>query len=293
MESGKIQRPDYFCSANDLTPEDHVIVQGVIQKYVDASISKTVNAPTTHTVEDVKRLYTLAYEHGLKGIAYMRDGSRAGVLSRKEEPKKEEVAAKPQPAVIPRPMVVHGSTYRIQTPVGTAYITINTNENDEPLEVFINLGKAGTDVYAMAEGLGRVISLFLRVNSNLSPRERIKKIIDDLQGIGGGNALGFGKDRVKSLPDAIAKVLTMHFSRKEKEQKLNATNGVQTNGNGHAVPAPELTSKVEQPALMQEAVAHEQITTKAIFDICPDCGQALLAHEEGCKKCYGCGYSAC
>lgn len=297
MDSGKIKRPDYFCSANDLTPEDHVLVQGVIQKYVDASISKTVNAPTTHTVEDVKRLYTLAYDNGLKGIAYMRDGSRAGVLSRKEEPKKEEAQAKPQPLVVPRPMVVHGSTYRIQTPVGTAYITINTNEQDEPLEVFINLGKAGTDVYAMAEGLGRVISLFLRVNSNLSPRERIKKIIEDLQGIGGGNALGFGKDRVKSLPDAIAKVLTMHFSRKEKEAKLNAANGVATNGNGHAeAPTkPELSSTVEQPALMQEAVSQEKITmsAKAIFDICPDCGQALLAHEEGCKKCYGCGYSAC
>lgn len=298
MESGKISRPDYFCSANDLTPEDHVMVQAVIQKYVDASISKTVNAPTTHTVEDVKRLYTLAYDHGLKGIAYMRDGSRVGVLSRKEEPKKEEKAdVKPQPAVVPRPMVVHGSTYRMQTPVGTAYITINTNEDEEPLEVFINLGKAGTDVYAMAEGLGRVISLFLRVSSTLSPRERIKKIIEDLQGIGGGNALGFGKDRVKSLPDAIAKVLTMHFSKKEEEEKLHTSaaggNG-NGNGNGHSTfTKPELSSEVEQPALMQEAVAHPQVSTKAIFDICPDCGQALLAHEEGCKKCYGCGYAAC
>ncbi len=308
MEAGTIKRPDFFVSANDLTPEDHVLVQAVIQKYVDASISKTVNAPTTHTVEDVKRLYTLAYEHGLKGIAYMRDGSRAGVLSRVEEPKKEEVKAdtRPQPVVMPRPMVVHGSTYRMHTPVGTAYITINTNEEDEPLEVFINLGKAGTDVYAMAEGLGRVISLFLRVNSNLPPMERVKKVIDDLAGIGGGNAMGFGKDRVKSLPDAISKVLTMHFVQREKEKKLHegatAANG---NGNGHSdgaaieadtsYTAPQLSSSVEQPALMKEAVGSEAVTTKskAVFDICPDCGQALLAHEEGCKKCYGCGFSAC
>jgi ribonucleoside-diphosphate reductase alpha chain len=299
-DAGKIGRPDYFCSANDLTPEDHVMVQAIIQKYVDASISKTVNAPTTHTVEDVKRLYTLAYDHGLKGIAYMRDGSRMGVLSRKEEKKEEPAVAAPAPVqlapVQPRPMVVKGSTYRMQTPVGTAYITINDNEHGDPLEVFINLGKAGTDVYAMAEGLGRVISLFLRVNSTLSPKERIKKLIDDLSGIGGGQALGFGKDRIKSLPDAISKVLTMHFAAKEKEEKLHAAEASAANGadpaNG-AYAAPQLSSETVQPTLMQEAAPRPQVTSKAIFDLCPECGQALLAHEEGCKKCYGCGYSAC
>ncbi|MCX7997005.1 MAG: adenosylcobalamin-dependent ribonucleoside-diphosphate reductase [Patescibacteria group bacterium] len=306
-DAGRIKRPEFFCSANDLSPEDHVMIQATIQKYVDASISKTVNAPSTHTVEDVKRLYTLAYDNGLKGIAYMRDGSRMGVLSRKEEPKKEEkpVEAKPQPVVVPRPMVVHGATYRMHTPVGTAYITINSNEEGEPIEVFINLGKAGTDVYAMAEGLGRVISLFLRVNSSLPPTERVKKIIDDLQGIGGGNALGFGKDRVKSLPDAIAKVLSMHFKKQEEEKKLHAAEATATPANGAALtddtPAaalasagqPVLTSETVQPVLMQEVVAKKEVTSKAVFDICPDCGQALLAHEEGCKKCYGCGYSAC
>src|SRR3989339_1491756 len=71
-----VKRPDYFVTANDLSPEDHVKVQAVIQKYVDASISKTVNAPNTHTVEEVKKVYNLAYDLGLKGIAYMRDGSR-------------------------------------------------------------------------------------------------------------------------------------------------------------------------------------------------------------------------
>jgi ribonucleoside-diphosphate reductase alpha chain len=86
MKSGKIKRPAYFCSANDLSPEDHVMVQAVIQRYVDASISKTVNAPATHTIEDVKKLYTMAYDQGLKGIAYMREGSRQGVLERKKDP---------------------------------------------------------------------------------------------------------------------------------------------------------------------------------------------------------------
>lgn len=294
VKSGAVKRPDYFVSANDLTPEDHVIVQGVIQKYVDASISKTVNAPNAHTVEDVKRLYTLAYEHGLKGIAYMRDGSRQGVLSRKEEKKEEEKPATPQAqAIKPRPMVVHGATYRMHTPVGTAYITINTNGDNEPLEVFINLGKAGTDVYAMAEGLGRVISLMLRISSHLSPHERVKKVIDELSGIGGGRIMGFGKERVKSLPDAIAKVLSMHFAQVEQQQKLQTGAGLHAGNGTPAEEQPVLTSEVTQPALMQESASKESVQSKNIFDICSQCGQALLAFEEGCKKCYGCGYSAC
>src|SRR3989337_574286 len=103
--------PSYYVSANDLSPEDHVRVQGAIQKYVDASISKTVNAPKNHTIEDVKKLYALAYELGCKGITYMREGSRPGVLTRKEEaPKPETKEVVPLgPEVRPRPMMVSGA----------------------------------------------------------------------------------------------------------------------------------------------------------------------------------------
>ena len=283
-----VQKPDWFVSANDLTPEDHVKVQAVIQKYVDASISKTVNAPKTHTVEDVKRLYTMAYKLGLKGIAYMREGSRAGVLERIEEKKVEE--KKPEPVVserapvVPRPMVVRGATYRIDTPVGRAYITVNTNESNDPLEVFINVGKTGTDVYALAEGLGRAISLFLRSATSLNPREKVKKIIDELQGIGGGRALGFGKDRIRSLPDAVAKALAMHFMMNGFSHKEELSEPEEN---------PVLVSEVAQPSLIAEKPVIQSKPAAKFFDICPQCGEALLAHEEGCKKCYGCGYSEC
>ena len=291
IKEKKLVRPEWFVGANDLTPEDHVRIQAAIQKHVDASISKTVNAPNSQTVEEVKNLYTLAYELGCKGIAYMRDGSRQGVLVRKEtEEKKEEVKQAPVYAIKPRPMVVHGSTYRINTPVGNAFITINTNGGGEPHEVFINVGKAGTDVYAMAEGLGRIISVALRLSSHLAPRERIKEIINQLQGIGGARPMGFGKERIRSLPDAIAKILTMHFGLNGYAQTAPSIgNG---NGNGHATTTeekkPELVAEITQPTLMKSAPSHS--TT---FDICPSCGEALLAHEEGCAKCYGCGYSQC
>ncbi|MDA1317185.1 MAG: adenosylcobalamin-dependent ribonucleoside-diphosphate reductase [bacterium] len=291
LEKGAIKRPDWFVSANDLTPEDHVKVQAVIQKYVDASISKTVNAPKSHTIEDVKRLYTMAYDQGLKGIAYMREGSRVGVLERKTDEVKtdEKKVVAMQPTVKPRPMVVHGATYKIDTPVGRAYITINTNGGNEPHEVFITIGKAGTDVFAMAEGLGRMISMYFRSTSHLSADERIKNVMKALAGIGGGRSMGFGKERVLSLPDAVAKALQMHFEYLNKQS-------VQTNGNGKSQEV-ELISEIEQPTLLdqpQPLVEHamESHDIKH-FDICKECGQALLAREEGCAKCYGCGYAEC
>ena len=85
------EKPGYFVSANDLTPLEHVRVQAVAQEYIDSSISKTVNAPNSHTIDDVKTLYMMAYDMGLKGVTYMRDGSRQGVLERVDEKKKEEV----------------------------------------------------------------------------------------------------------------------------------------------------------------------------------------------------------
>ncbi|HLB61089.1 MAG TPA: adenosylcobalamin-dependent ribonucleoside-diphosphate reductase, partial [Patescibacteria group bacterium] len=302
VESGLLKRPEWFVSANDLSPEDHVRVQGVIQKYVDASISKTVNAPNAHAVEDVKKLYNLAYELGLKGVTYMRDGSRPGVLERstnQKQEKKEETdsAAIKLPEVKPRPMVVQGATYKVQTPVGKAYITINTNGHKEPLELFINVGKAGTDVFAMAEGLGRMVSLMLRFNSHLSPRERIKKIIDELSGIGGSRSYGFGKERILSLPDAIAKVLAAHFSNDASAlptndiTAANGTNGTVVHnaidaGEPPATTVEEIKAHVVQPAQVS-------LRTHQSYDLCPECGVMALAYEEGCKKCYSCGYSAC
>ena len=284
IEKGEVKRPDWFVSAIDLTPQDHVKVQAMIQKYVDASISKTVNAPNNDTVENVKKLYNLAYKLGCKGVTYMREGSRPGVLERKKEDKKEEETEKQLPLtngyrIKPRPMAVHGTTYRIPTPVGTAYITINTNGGDEPLEVFINgVGRAGSDLYAMAEGLGRIISLALRYSSHLTPHERIKDIMKQLEGIGGGRPTGFGKDRVKSLPDAVAKVLAMHYG---------------LNGYGK-IEEVKPNENIAHDVMPSQIVKTQVVETKSEnFDICPSCGEATLAHEEGCSKCYSCGHSEC
>jgi ribonucleoside-diphosphate reductase alpha chain len=319
------EKPGYFESANDLTPEEHVKVQAVAQKYIDSSISKTVNAPNSHTMEDVKRLYMDAYDSGLKGITYMRDGSRMGVLERIPE-KKEEVA--PVVPVTPRtsrPLVLLGSTYKTESPIGNVYVTINHDEEGHAFEVFVNGGKAGSDVMAMAEALGRMISFVLRIHSPVPARERLREVVSELTGIGGARSVGFGENRVRSLPDAVAKVLARHahFRVNGKvedrptepiaadapiSQELEPVGSeISTNGNGHAStvqasfllkvdePAASLVSQLNlnaQAEMSVEESARSGNTTN-LFDICPECQSASFAYEEGCKKCYGCGYSEC
>ena len=261
-------KPDYFVTANDLTPEDHVKVQSAIQKYVDASISKTINAPNSHTVDEVRKAYMMAYDLGLKGVTYMRDGSRPGVLERIKEEKKIEIKA-PEYKVKPRPMLVNGSTYKIDTPVGTAFITVNADQSGDPFELFINIGKAGSDVGAMAEGLGRMITLVLRMNATLNGKEKLERVIEQLESIGGAKTLGFGDSKIRSLPDAVAKVLIRHFATQAVQEAVN-----------------------EQPQIVTP-VATEPAEHKSNFDICPKCGDASFAYEEGCKKCYSCAYSEC
>jgi len=313
-ENPNSERPEYFVSANDLTPFEHTNVQAVAQRYIDSSISKTVNAPNAHTVEDVKTLYMAAYDMGLKGVTYMRDGSRVGVLER-VEPKKtaveaveqasESVSVPPITPRVPRPLMLMGTTYKADSPVGKMYVTINHNEKDEPFEVFINNGKSGTDVMAMADALGRMISFVLRIHSTVAPRERMREIVSELSGIAGARSVGFGENRVRSVPDAVAKVLARHSSFRvngKVEDKLPIVAeleipAVDQATNGHSLPtnqSPLLAdaTPVQQLAIPTQELAPEMPSTN-LFDICPECGSGSFAYEEGCKKCYGCGYSEC
>lgn len=302
-------RPDYFASANDLTPEAHVKIQAIAQKYIDSSISKTVNAPNAHTVEDVKNLYMMAYDMGLKGITYMRDGSRQGVLQRVEEKKEGQQAEKQEekPIIpitprVPRPMMLTGVTYKSDSPSGKMYITINQNEREDPFEVFINIGKSGSDLMALADALGRMISFVLRIHSPVSPRERAREIVSELTGIGGARSIGFGENRVRSLPDAIAKVLARHCNfrvngkvlDKEMSPKSNGmSNGHLANGKLEMKPEEEIVSLNQLPLPNTGVALGTSSSNTSLFDICPECGSGTFAYEEGCKKCYGCGYSEC
>jgi adenosylcobalamin-dependent ribonucleoside-diphosphate reductase len=279
-----------FVVAQDLTPEEHVWVQASIQAFIDNSISKTINFPEKATVEDVEKAYLLAWKLGCKGLTVYVAGSRQKEVletletkARKEQKEAAMVPAQPTlpqpvgPTVRPRPQKLAGVTYRIATPVGTAFITLNENGEGQPFEVFLNVGKAGSDIAAVAEAIGRLISLLLRLPSPVPPAERLRQVVDQLQGIGGGRALGFGPERVRSLPDGIARVLAEYLAERGLELPAAPAPAVQP-----ALPLSEPHPGREEPGAMGP-----------VGDICPQCGEATLLEQEGCRTCYNCGYSEC
>ncbi|MGQ9801361.1 MAG: adenosylcobalamin-dependent ribonucleoside-diphosphate reductase [Candidatus Saccharicenans sp.] len=200
--------PDYFVTAHELPYEGHINMQAAFQKYVDNSVSKTINLPNKASLEDVEKAFLLAYELGTKGITIYRDGSKA-----------EQVlyaAAKDKPKLIPRerPVSLPSITDKIKTGLGNLYVTI-TFLNDKPFEVFTSIGKSGYSTMADAEAIGRLISLALR--SGVDPKE----VIMQLKGIGGSEPVFTEGGLVQSIPDAVAKVLERHLGEvKENNRDL-------------------------------------------------------------------------
>lgn len=279
--------PDYFVTAMELSAEDHIRVQAVIQKWVDSSISKTANAPADFTVEDTKKLYELAFDLGCKGVTIYRDGSRdEQVLSVETKAKKEEVSeekVKSDKEYRRRPKKLTGATYKMNTPLGKAYITVN-DVNGKPFEVIVNVGKAGSDVFAMSEALGRVSTLFLRFGE-IPDGNKARLLIKHLKGIGGSGAVGFGPNRVESIADAVAKALEMHMDGESPDNSLAITLDISAN-------------KDSQPKEINDNDEHshhldDDDSVPDGLDLCPTCGSASLVNEEGCKHCISCGYTRC
>lgn len=273
-----------FVVSSDISPEWHLKVQAAFQKYVDSAISKTINFPNSATVEDVRAAYLMAHEIGCRGITIYRDGSREKqVLETKKEAsyydkldesktEKNEIS-EPFPGekirLKNRPDVLSGRTHKINTPLGKAFISINEDNDGNIFEIFINVGRAGSDITADAEALGRLISLAFRIPSNYTSDQIAQKVIAQLRGIGGSGSTGFGADRVRSLADAIAKVIEHHQATKT------------------SLPVKEELSQTETIPLW------ESPKLNTLTDMCPECGTASLRFIEGCQKCESCGFSKC
>ena len=275
---------DTFVVSSDITAEEHVRMQAAMQAFVDNSLSKTINFPANATEQDVADAYQLAWELGCKGLTVYVTGSRDVVVleTKNTKSEKEPEAGVEQPMIWhddrkPRPRTLPGYTYSIQTPLGKAFVTVNENGGNQPFEVFINSAKAGSDTAAVSEAIGRLISQVLRQASPIEPVKRLELIIQQLNGIGGVRAMGFGPNRVNSFPDGVATVLQEYLS--ERDTRLN--NGSINDRAESLVKKGTKDSKVIQPGLPE------------IGDLCPECGQATLINEEGCCKCYSCGYSEC
>ena len=252
-----------FVCAHDISPEDHVRMQGAVQRAFDDdgnklsnSISKTINMPNEATVEDVYSAYNLAFKEKCKGITVYRDGSRdlqvlntsKDTSSTNESTKYKENAPSqerlPSEPLFDRPMRLSGftDTVKLTLPNGDKrgfYVTVNKQDN-LPTEVFIQSGKAGDEANADSEALGRVVSIALQYGV---PAEAI---IKTLRGINGGMYGTYQGRMVASKADLIAVALE--------------TTGVQN-------------------------VLNQMVS-------CPECG-GTLRFEEGCQKCGVCGYSKC
>lgn len=282
-----------WVTSNDISVEEHIAVQAAVQRHVDSSVSKTVNGPNSDTVEDVEKLYTLAYNSGLKGVAYFRDGNGREQVLYKDTPQSTPPES-PQTtpledddelerlhaelgSLIPyaldytRPDVLSGSTSRVATRAGTAYVTVNRDASDgHPVEVFFNVGKAGSEVAALAEALGRLASLALRKGASLGG------VANQLEGVGGSGNFN------KSIAHAISEALTAENNRRA-DVLAEATN-------------PEVSLSVtnaDGTFDFKGRLVDSQPSRTATFDICPECHNASLMREEGCSKCALCGYSAC
>jgi ribonucleoside-diphosphate reductase alpha chain len=247
-----------FKTAHDIDYRWHVRHQAAFQKQTDNGVSKTINLPHDATEDDVAQAYLLAWQEGCLGITVFRDGSKGDQVLHVGVGHSE--AAGPLDRVIkPRPHSLPGATYRMETPIGTAFITVNDTPAGDPFEVFVQVGKAGTDTMAVAEALGRLVSLTLRLPSSLSPRRRLDEVVSQLSRIGGGQPTGFGASKILSLPDALARTLSEHVG--------------------------ERTAAVTPSAPVSPR--------RHIGDLCRECGQATFIYEEGCKKCLSCGFNEC
>ena len=299
-----------FVTAHDVTPEWHIQMQAAFQEFTDSAISKTCNFANEATEEYVEQIYRYAYQLGCKGVTVYRDGARENqVLSTGSTAKKVVEAGKDalaealgriaeletevhltkerlhdveaenlqRRAKRSRPDLLKGSTRRIESPLGTMYVTITEDDRGQPFEVFMSLGKAGGALMADVEAVGRLISLALRSGVPLP------EIYRQLRGISSDRAVGLGPNKVLSVPDAIGIAIEKWMQEKQGVQQdlLDTTRS--------QAPAPtEIVRGVTGDAALRAARGPEQ----DFIGACPDCG-SQLAFIEGCAKCHVCGFSEC
>lgn len=271
---GNAPLPDFFVSAQNLTPADHVKMQAAAQKWVDSSISKTINCPEDISFDDFKEVYIQAYDTGCKGCTTYRPNEVTGsVLSAASEEKlasdqeaNGDIIYMSEP--LDRPSTLDGNTYKLKWPDSqhAIYVTINdiiVNDKRRPFEVFIN--SKNMEHFAWTVGLTRMISAVFRRGGDVS------FVVDELKAVfdpRGGAWVG-GK-YIPSILAAIGGILEEHMMKigfiKDSDTSLFHKSS-------------EVT-KVENLKLSRQKS-------------CTSCGQFDLQMIEGCMTCRSCGYSKC
>ena len=252
-----------FRTSHDISPEWHVRMQSVWQNHVDSGISKTINMPFEASEGDVDRAYQLAWSSGCKGVTVYRNGSRQKEVLVSTE---LNIGESDTDGLLPiqvsvnfdRPEVLDGQTWKVPTGHGNMYVNLSFYEN-RLVELFANVGKSGASTNAQIEALGRVISTALQHGV---PAPDLAK---QLRGINSDKPVYHRSRLIRSAPDAIAWVLD------RVSDKVSSSADVQRN----------FQESVEPIFMAEDSMR------------CPDCDSDSMVREEGCMKCYSCGYSAC
>jgi len=286
---GDAPLPDHMVTAQTLAPADHVRMQASAQKWIDSSISKTINCPEDISFEAFKDVYMMAWDEGCKGCTTYRPNAVTGsVLSVAEE---EAPATTPEPVAEPgqgdiiymaqpldRPAALEGHTYKLKWPENehAIYITINDiliGGHRRPFEVFIN--SKNMEHYAWTVALTRMISAVFRRGGDVSfVVEELKAVFDPRGGA------WMGGRYIPSILAAIGGVI---------EQHMVAIGFIAGEGMGlksDPYPAPEAAPAAAAPTAM---TADGRPSGPA----CPSCGAYEMSMVEGCMTCRSCGFSKC
>lgn len=247
-----------FVTAHDIDPVWHVRMQGAYQRYTDNAVSKTVNFGNDATIDDVRRVYDLAHELGVKGVTIYRDGSKQNQVLSTGKTSQGGVAVGDQRhgeiEPRPRPSVTIGRTEKIQTGCGNLYVTINSDEQGL-CEVFTQMGKSGGCAASQSEALSRMISVSLR--AGVDPQA----ILKHLRGIRCPSPAWAQGGKVLSCADAVG-IAMEHYVEWLETGSASTT------------------------------VSKNADSLDNLAGACPECGSSL-EHESGCAVCRSCGFSKC
>ncbi|WP_096702732.1 adenosylcobalamin-dependent ribonucleoside-diphosphate reductase [Magnetospirillum sp. 15-1] len=286
--------PPYFVDALSLTPGDHVVMQAAVQKYVDSSISKTINVPEDISFDAFKDVYSQAYELGCKGCTTYRPNDVTGAVLEVKKEARPENADEPELPLektgtrytdpldsgivhltqpLDRPEALPGSTYKVRWPDSdhAMYITLNDIIQDgrrRPFEVFIN--SKNMEHFAWTVALTRMISAVFRRGGDVAfVVEELKAVFDPR----GGQWVG-GR-YVPSLLAAIGEVIERHM----------IAIGF--------LPDPKAAREPIEARDDRFGEERKVVNGETRLRHCPKCNQPALLRSEGCDTCTSCGYSKC
>ena len=242
-----------FLTSHDLAPKDHVLMQCAFQKYTDNAVSKTVNLRNEASVEDIEKVYMLAYENGAKGVTVYRDGSKQfQILNIKDKEKKRKTSFQE-----------NSDYYLIQSGHGPIHLHINYDE-EGPTKIFANLSPTGTEISGLSSALAIILSKYFELGGDPV------RVLKHLNSIKSEKPVGFGKNRIDSIPHAIAVALRKHLIKTGKIEPIN-----HEENNNFVI---NINNKEEDLKLH-----------------CPKCFSSNVGMVSGCSEptCFDCGHSKC